>query len=348
MAPEQIRGEVVSPATDVYAAALVLYELLTGRFPWDVDLRNELALAEAHLHRSPAPPSRHTQWVPSLVDQWLLRALSKDPKGRPQDAYEFIAKLYQLQFVNDGTSDSVVDINTTAPTLACLAEAVEDAIELEPSGLVVGTTEPMPPPKFSVQTMERGALATTQQPSGVDRLAPTRTAISATKPAPKNDTPVLSSAGFGPRSAAEAVEPEPLPPIERSPAIAQTPMASTCAPRSSAAPRRSARASAHRGGLLRAAVGLVAIAALFVGLICVRRSNLVRPVAPAADTPPTKSPSPSPQLAVSTPESRPQPLVASSFQVTSPPARHVVHPVAKPTASTHEPDDGRDLLYVRP
>jgi serine/threonine protein kinase len=176
MAPEQLRGEAVSPATDVYAAALVLYELLTGRFPWEVDLRDELALVEAHLHRPPEPPSTYTRWVPPLVDQWILRALCKHPKNRPQDAYEFIAKLYQLQFVNDGTSDSVVDINTTAPTLASLAEAVEEAIgaqtnlndsvetsrsmtpppiegaslEVAPSELA-GNTDPMRPPTFSEQ-----------------------------------------------------------------------------------------------------------------------------------------------------------------------------------------------------
>jgi eukaryotic-like serine/threonine-protein kinase len=127
MAPERIDGRPISPATDVYAVALVLYELLTGRSPWDIDLGDEPALVEAHLHRPPTPPSRHRPWVPELVDQWILRSLSKDPGHRPQDAYEFVAKLYQLQFVGDGISDPAADIRPATPPLAPLADAVAGA-----------------------------------------------------------------------------------------------------------------------------------------------------------------------------------------------------------------------------
>jgi eukaryotic-like serine/threonine-protein kinase len=116
MAPEQIDGGSVSPATDVYAVALVLYELLTGRFPWDVDLDDEPAVVEAHLHRPPTPPSRHTPWVPELVDEWILRSLSKDQGRRPSDAYQFVAKLYQLQFVGDGPSLPAADIRLPSPS----------------------------------------------------------------------------------------------------------------------------------------------------------------------------------------------------------------------------------------
>ena len=239
MAPEQIRGHAVSPATDVYAVALVLYELLAGRFPWDIDLRDELALVDAHLHRPPTPPSRFTPWVPPLVDQWILRALAKDPYDRPQDAYQFIAKLYELQFVNDGTSDSLVDINTTAPTLARLAEAVEGpggaafkrddaatarqmspppiegaSLDLAPPDLVPpGWTEPTQLSSSAPRTTQRTALPETRPAPTVDRQAATRTSPQPPRPAPRRGTSEWSlPESHAPTSVEDAFFQSPPPP----------------------------------------------------------------------------------------------------------------------------------------
>ena len=79
MAPEQMDGGEVSPQTDQYALALVIYEMLTGRLPWDVNLRDPKALAEAHRHAAPTPPSQFCPWLPARMDAALLKALSKDP-----------------------------------------------------------------------------------------------------------------------------------------------------------------------------------------------------------------------------------------------------------------------------
>jgi serine/threonine-protein kinase len=355
MAPEQIQGEVVTPATDVYAAALVLYELLTGRFPWDIDLRNELALVEAHLHRPPAAPSQYTRWVPSGVDQWVLRALSKDPRDRPQDAYEFIAKLYELQFVNDGTSDSVFDINTTAPTLACLAEAVEDAIGARTRA---NDTDPMRTPKFSSLTRERAAFATTQHPSGADRLAPTRTDVPLTRPVPKNDTSVLSPSALEPLSTSEppsASLPEPLP----APVAAETPMASTSAAHPAPAPPLLASWSRFRPGVLSAAVGLMIGAVLFVSSERNVSSTNAVPAGPVLAQPKAEAiPSTRPEEAATTRPAAPspavdaivgwQPVMEGSVHSAAPPSRRAAHVATKAAANSVVPDDGRELLYVKP
>lgn len=82
-APEQVTGSgAIGPATDVYAAGLVLYELLTGRGPFD-DEGDAFKIGSAHVARMPLSPSRLGATVPVEVDGLLLQALAKAPEARP-------------------------------------------------------------------------------------------------------------------------------------------------------------------------------------------------------------------------------------------------------------------------
>jgi serine/threonine protein kinase len=101
MAPEQMGGGEVSPQTDQYALALVVYEMLTGRLPWDVDLNDRKALAEAHRHAAPTPPSQFCPWLPPRMDAALLKALSKDPRARHETLHGLIFELRGLQWIGD-------------------------------------------------------------------------------------------------------------------------------------------------------------------------------------------------------------------------------------------------------
>jgi serine/threonine protein kinase len=404
MAPEQIRGNAVSPATDVYAAALVLYELLSGRFPWDIDLRDELALVDAHLHRPPVPPSRYTAWVPPLVDQWVLRALAKDPYDRPQDAYQFIAKLYELQFVNDGTSDSFVDINTTAPTLARLAEAVEgpggastkrdDATAtvrhmspppVEGASLDFASGELLPPgwtqPQSStpaLNTTQRTALPETRPAPVVDRQATTRTSPQPPRPAPRRGTSVwsLPESDTPEDPPAAAVLPSPHPPL----VDAQGTLAPEEVPADIPYDLPMRRITGvTREGMLPAVVGSTLVVGLFIGIVLVNRPKPMQAgtptgvehatskelnstfpveqataVAPAvlvpvaAPTDPPFVPPPDPSFPTTDPDA-PVPSAPGVVAVPAPSVHPagVVHLLGKP-APSHAPDDGRDLLYVRP
>ncbi|MFN7973887.1 MAG: protein kinase [Acidobacteriota bacterium] len=80
MAPEQGRGELVDARADLYALGCILYELLTGRPPFEGPTAADVLMK--HLLVPPAPPSILTRGVPPEMDELVLRLLAKDPKER--------------------------------------------------------------------------------------------------------------------------------------------------------------------------------------------------------------------------------------------------------------------------
>ena len=79
--PEQARGEVVTSASDVYSAGLVLFEMLTGRRAWTGDSAG--AVAVARLAGDPPAPSSLRSGVPQVLDIAVRRALARVPADRP-------------------------------------------------------------------------------------------------------------------------------------------------------------------------------------------------------------------------------------------------------------------------
>jgi serine/threonine-protein kinase len=100
-APEQIRGERATPATDLYAVGLVLYEMLCGIGPFE-HLESGTLVSQAHLKEIPAPVSKFAPWVPPSIVELIASALAKEPRQRPRDAYAFAERLYELEWANDG------------------------------------------------------------------------------------------------------------------------------------------------------------------------------------------------------------------------------------------------------
>lgn len=94
MAPEQLLGEKADSRTDLYAAGVVLYEMATGRRPFQETLST--ALTEAILHKRPVPPTRMNPAVPLKLEEIILKCLEKDPENRYQAAKELVVDLHRL------------------------------------------------------------------------------------------------------------------------------------------------------------------------------------------------------------------------------------------------------------
>ena len=93
-APEQAQGEMVSPAADVYALGIVMYEMLTGRPPFDGD--TPVAVAMQHIQDPPTPPSQLNPEIPPALEEIILRCLEKVPEMRFGDGSSLARALEML------------------------------------------------------------------------------------------------------------------------------------------------------------------------------------------------------------------------------------------------------------
>ena len=94
---EQVAGQATDGKTDIFALGVVLYEMLTGKTPFNGD--NLSAIMYKILNEEPAPPSTINPRVPPIFDQIVSRALAKRPEDRYQTAREFARDLRNLDAV---------------------------------------------------------------------------------------------------------------------------------------------------------------------------------------------------------------------------------------------------------
>jgi serine/threonine-protein kinase len=82
--PEQAAGGPPSPASDVYSLGVILYEMLAGRLPFtSLDVRQ---LVQMHRYMAPRPASQFNPSLPKVMDELILKLLSKEPSARYRTA----------------------------------------------------------------------------------------------------------------------------------------------------------------------------------------------------------------------------------------------------------------------
>jgi len=121
MAPEQALGRPVDHRADLFSLGVVLFELLTGRMPFEGTSPTEII--DRILHEVPQPPSRYATGVPASLDAIVARALEKDPDFRYQHARDMKGDLQQLAQELDG-----VVPRGTARIAAAAAAAIHNSV----------------------------------------------------------------------------------------------------------------------------------------------------------------------------------------------------------------------------
>jgi serine/threonine-protein kinase len=95
LSPEQAQGHAVGDTSDLYSVGVVLYELLTGRLPFDAE--SAVTIALRHVSEAPPPPTAINPNIPPELEQVVLWALNKNPADRPADADQFITVLERVR-----------------------------------------------------------------------------------------------------------------------------------------------------------------------------------------------------------------------------------------------------------
>lgn len=103
LSPEQASGKAVDGSTDIYSLGVVLYEMLTGRVPYQGD--SAISVALKHVREKLTPPSRYNANIPPLLEAAVMKALEKEPSKRFQSVSEMISDL-RLSFGFAGAKTS--------------------------------------------------------------------------------------------------------------------------------------------------------------------------------------------------------------------------------------------------
>jgi eukaryotic-like serine/threonine-protein kinase len=160
LAPEQARGEEAAPASDVYALGVVIYQLLTGRLPWEGTTLAELAIRREN--ERPLPPSSYDSAVSQALSTAVLRSLEGDPALRYSTARQLSAALRAGL-----AGQEPPEVEAEAPTRALAGGTTEATRRLPPSEPPAAPARPAPaPPRPAPRARPAPAQATPRRSLG--------------------------------------------------------------------------------------------------------------------------------------------------------------------------------------
>lgn len=263
MAPEQAMHSHVGPAADIYALAVMAYEMLTGRVPFSAE--TPMAVILAHLH-SPLPLPRERN--PSLsepIQDVLLKGLAKKPEDRHRAAGEFVTALEAAVALTEGPDATAANVQTA------IAQHLQ--AHNPPTATLASTPAPMTSVPAGAAPMHDATVAGT--PSSVPVVAPDpMTPRDATVPGTPMPMSIVSEEASPPLDATLSGAPRTSPAPPEAPSnVLHADVDASNAPSESVQPRLApspTRRALPVGLIAGIALGITALAAGGVALVVSR------------------------------------------------------------------------------
>ena len=95
VSPEQARGEATDAKSDLYSLGVMMYEMLTGKLPFDAD--NAVSVAIMQLQSDPEPPRKINPDIPVGLEEIIIKTMQKDPKKRYRSASEMLSDIQKFR-----------------------------------------------------------------------------------------------------------------------------------------------------------------------------------------------------------------------------------------------------------
>lgn len=222
LSPEQVEGTDLGPASDVYSAGILLFELLTATTPFTGN--TDLAHAFARLEQDVPAPSSLIEGVPQLFDELVGTATSRVPEDRFTDAGEFLAALDDIAADLQLPAFKVpVPLNAAAHRAAAVPTDTSGIVgPLEPTGVI--ETEPAEPATEHTEVLGPDPEPRADETSVIPPVSARPQETSFLPPTGASETSVYPAAQLQPPA------PQAPPPAPREPAgvtAAETPPGST-------------------------------------------------------------------------------------------------------------------------
>lgn len=136
ISPEQAKGKIVDLKSDLYSLGAVMYEMATGRVPFDAD--NSVGIAVMHIQDDPIPPREINPNLSKHLNYIIMKLLKKDPTERFQNASELIEALDDESLVK---GEDTFEDTARIPIVVPKKESYQEPIEEDREAVYVSTGE---------------------------------------------------------------------------------------------------------------------------------------------------------------------------------------------------------------
>jgi serine/threonine-protein kinase len=213
MSPEQIKGAATLDArSDLYSIGVTLYELVTGKRPFDGD--SQFAIMAAHLEKNPIPPITLDPRLPAELNDIILLSVAKDPAARFQTAEAFRNALLNIQGLVGRPAGAVATARRGAAAAPQAAPALAQEAPAAPAAAAKG---------HRGIWIAAGTLFTALLVIGIIQFGPWKKTSAGSAPPP--EIPAATAPVTPPPPAAPALQPEPPQPAAAVAPVVQTPAA---------------------------------------------------------------------------------------------------------------------------